>query len=167
MFEAAQHQGKRGQSQIRFGFSATGRKKEKIDHVAVRMMRVRNAWQVHEQKRQLERSPTRLQSIRVFSLHDAQALPGRTRHGPIGDAKSRKDLRIGQQCNALLDTVGRHTGTMQQLVGNVAASCRRSRDGVVLPINPVSILRHKRAEFGVGIRGVPSWLRPSIDKSTP
>jgi hypothetical protein len=43
---------------------------------------------------------------------------------------------------------------MQQFVGNVAASARRGRDGTVLPLIPIAILRDKRSEPGLGSSGI-------------
>jgi len=117
-------------------------------------MRVHNAWQVHKQECQLERPPTRVHRGRVLSLHDAQALAGRTGHSPIGDAKGLEDLRLGQQCDTLLDPIGRHTSALQQFFSNLVATCRRSWHCVPLPINPIIILCHKCPELGLGISGI-------------
>jgi hypothetical protein len=52
------------------------------------------------------------------------------------------------------DTIGCHTGPIQKFLGDVVAACRRSWNGAALTVNPVSVLRHKRPEFGLGISGV-------------
>ena len=122
-----QHERERSQAEIRFGLTTTGREEQQIDQFAIVAGRIGDPLQVHQDERELKRSPGRRDFFRRLVPLQGQSPTSLSGHGLVGDTKRFQALRIIEQVDARLNPVRGELGAMQQFVGRFLASMRWRR----------------------------------------
>ncbi len=153
--------------EVGLGLAAAGREEQQVDELAIAMRWYRDAREVDQHERELERAPLAAATSSGCAVAVlGQALPHRRGDRPVGDPKGLERVRVGEQLDACLHALAREPRPD-------AAAPRPSRapwlgEGDLLLAQPLAIALDERREHGLQARGVlGSVASASMPSSTP
>ena len=145
MPQAPEHHRHRGQPQVRLGFSAAGREEQQVHRLAVHVLRVREAGEIQQQERELERAPVR--PLRPDLL--PEALAQSAGHGPVGHPEGVQQIGVlPEQRHAATHPLGGNPRVVKQLHGRLSPVALRRTASEILAagLDPIAVLRHEGPE---------------------
>ena len=145
MPQAPEHHRDCGQSQVRLGLPAAGRKEQQVNRLAVHVVRIGEAGEVQQQERELKWTPAL--PVRPYLL--AQALAQGTRHRPVRHPEGVQQVRVlTEQRHATRHPFGGDPRVVKQLFSRIppVALPRTGSDLLPAGFDPFAVLRHEGTE---------------------
>ena len=164
--QAAEHHREGGEAQVGFGLSATSRKEQQVDHLAIRVLAVDHAGDVGEQKGELERPPGWRRLGRRGGARGAVtvSLPDRRGDGPVDDPERVEHVRLVQGLETRQYPVPGPTSPSHQVAADLRP-CPVIWDPAELPVNPRRVLGNHRPHHvadGLGRHRTRQGLHPQL-----